>query len=288
MPEVTAFHNADTPISTGTSLTALASLNSETRDTDGMHSLVSDTGRLTIKTAGLYLLTARVNWDLSANGYRTLAIREDGSQLRGAKTRWTRQTTYLKHSFSVGCIVNAAVDQYYEVLVQQNSGGDLDINYLAGESPYFTAVRLASTIYAMAHNTAAQTIASGATWQGLILPTEDLDTDTMWDTGANGRFTINTAGRYLLFGQMKWPANADNWRANHFRVSGEDDQICGGTTFVPGSAVACYDQILTALDLQVDDYVEYRCRQASTVSLNTVAESGLTTYAAIVMLPAAL
>lgn len=94
-------------------------------DTDGMHSTSVNTSRITMATAGVYLVTAAVAWDINGTGYRYLNIRHNGSQKIGmtdapaAAGDYILQTASAIYSFSVG--------EYVEAVVYQNSGGNVNL-----------------------------------------------------------------------------------------------------------------------------------------------------------------
>ena len=93
-----------------------------TLDTDGMYDAGSPT-RLTINTAGVYVITANLSW--SAPATRTdLYVRIDG----GSTTRWRdiRYSTSERNHITFTLAFTAG--QYLEAWVYQNSGGNRDAN----------------------------------------------------------------------------------------------------------------------------------------------------------------
>jgi hypothetical protein len=124
-PAVSAFNSSGQSVPTGT-LTVL-NANSENFDTDGMHSTVSSTSRLTAQTAGRYLLVSAVSFDLSGTG-----IRRTQYQLNGTTAvEGTITTTNVGGGFSAGIVnvrmVILGVGDYVEVLAAHTHGSNLNV-----------------------------------------------------------------------------------------------------------------------------------------------------------------
>lgn len=99
--------------------------NSEDFDTNSFHSTSSNTGRLTIPVAGKYLINAMIGWDTTGNtNTKTVTMRKNGADLfksNGLGTGSDYQSQSLQY------IVNAAVNDYYEILVYQTSGAAINV-----------------------------------------------------------------------------------------------------------------------------------------------------------------
>lgn len=102
----------------------------ENWDTNSFHSTSTNTSRITIPAglAGKYQFNSRGYFDSNATGVRYVAIYKNGSSISvnyfGA---------YANNGFvSMTTLAEAAVGDYFEVYVFQNSGGNL--NYNAGTS----------------------------------------------------------------------------------------------------------------------------------------------------------
>lgn len=127
---VRAFHNASQSIANGTSTALL--LNSERYDTQGLHSVTTNTNRLTALIEGVYLIGASVRFVANTTGIRTLAIRLNGANVIAAQHLHTPTTeTHL----SVTTLYRLSVDDYVEMVVHQTSGGSLSVMRLADSSP---------------------------------------------------------------------------------------------------------------------------------------------------------
>lgn len=100
-------------------------LNSERYDTDNIHDLITNNSRLTFKTAGIYLIISHVEFVSNATGLRKLIIKINRTTnvlvytveaITGDSTTMIATTLY-----------SAAVDDYVENMVYQNSGGALNV-----------------------------------------------------------------------------------------------------------------------------------------------------------------
>lgn len=116
--------------------------NTEIYDTDGFHSTVTNTQRITIPSgkAGKYLFTFLVNFDGNATGRREYYLYKNGvsvSIMDGTVTSVGAQDTGLTFT----AMDDAIVGDYYSVSVWQNSGTSLNVR--AGrEKNFFGAVYL--------------------------------------------------------------------------------------------------------------------------------------------------
>lgn len=146
-PAVHVFHNANQTITTSTT-TALA-FNSERFDTAGgtaaaHHDTVTNNSRLTALYAGKYLITANVDWGVSApnTGVRQSMIRLNGTTViaqtmvgvAGASSRTTTNVT---------TIYDLAVNDYVEVTVFHDAGANCSVAVSSNFSPEFSMVRVA-------------------------------------------------------------------------------------------------------------------------------------------------
>jgi hypothetical protein len=137
-PGVVAYNNADITITTGDANQWLT-FNSEVRDDDNMHSASVNTGRLTATRPGWYYVYAQVTLAGNATGRRLLLIRDSNARI-AAQTALVVNTNPVR--LNVSMLTYLVVNDYVSVRAFQNSGGDLNILYSAGESPYFGMVRV--------------------------------------------------------------------------------------------------------------------------------------------------
>tara|TARA_R110002020_G_scaffold152949_3_gene332036 strand:- start:393 stop:1040 length:648 start_codon:yes stop_codon:yes gene_type:complete len=121
----------------------LVAFTSETFDTDTMHDNTTNNSRITAKTAGYYWITSQVAWDSNATGGRTSRIREGGDTVI---SNWTDDANGNRDIVQTnGVLWHLAVDEYVEVQVYQNSGGDRSILDVDIFSPRFSAVLVQAT-----------------------------------------------------------------------------------------------------------------------------------------------
>jgi len=118
------YNSADETIAdaTGTLLT----FDSERYDNGGLHSTVTNTGRLTAAKAGKYLVTAHVGFWPNAIGMRTVYLRLNGATYIAIQK--VPAAAVGVHYVSVATVYHLAATNYVEVLVYQSSGGNLDID----------------------------------------------------------------------------------------------------------------------------------------------------------------
>jgi len=126
-------NSANLTIGTGawTSLT----FDSERWDTDGIHSTVSNTGRLTCVTEGTYSIIGNVRFASNATGYRAVRIYLNGATVIAEVflPAVSGQPTVM----AVGTQYELDAGDYVELQVLQNSGGDLNVEVAAAYSPEF-------------------------------------------------------------------------------------------------------------------------------------------------------
>lgn len=113
-------------------------------DTGGLHDTVTNNDRITVPTgeAGLYLVTASIEWALNATGRRQLAINHsvDGLIARSK----TVPTADFDTAQNATALYEMLAGEFFTVEVFQNSGGNLDANPtgLADAACTFSAVKL--------------------------------------------------------------------------------------------------------------------------------------------------
>lgn len=130
-------------ITTNTGVWKTLTFDSEDFDNDSIHSTVSNTDRLTIQHAGVYILWGCVSFEADAAGFRALAI-YDASNTRyiGSNRTVTIGAGAGTHITAVA-IANASANQIFQLHAYQNSGGDLDVEANSYYSPFFGCTRIA-------------------------------------------------------------------------------------------------------------------------------------------------
>lgn len=136
-PACRVYNNAGLSIPNNTE--TLLTFNSERFDTNTMHDTVTNPGRITFNTAGLYIVTAHVDWASNAVGDRRTLFKLNG-------------TTYIAWVENMPNNAGASTSQVLTTLYKfvagdwvaayghQTSGGALNVNSTANYSPEFSAV----------------------------------------------------------------------------------------------------------------------------------------------------
>jgi hypothetical protein len=251
----------------------------EDYDTDGMHDTVTNTGRITIKTPGLYWVRATVQWT-TAEG-QAVWVSKNGGATPPLKNEPTgSQNRYL----STQGLIRCAAGDYLTVGAFSSVGGT-NIKGGAGSYTQFEATWIggagqtidergvpAAKVYGSAH-TAVPT----GTAPVLSFDSESLDTDGMHDpTTNNSRITIKTPGLYLIGGTINWPNNTNGQREivilkNGAAIAASDMNAGGNINWQQVSVVAM---------LAAGDYLEFMVFQNSGASLTPTAGADKTFFTA--------
>ena len=99
-------------------------LDSETFDTDGLHSNVTNPERFTAVVAGKYLLVGHIQYAANTTGVRLCRIRKNGGAIGEVVANAMASGD---HDIEVVLLVILAVSDYIELLGYQNNGGSLTI-----------------------------------------------------------------------------------------------------------------------------------------------------------------
>ena len=121
--------------------TTLLTWDSEEFDTDGFHSTVTNTGRITIPSGkgGKYLFTWNVSYTANATQIRETALKKNGSTI--TYQDFPVSSVNSETSMTASYIASAVATDYFELFGYQNSGGDLDVRSTAARS-FFSCVYL--------------------------------------------------------------------------------------------------------------------------------------------------
>jgi hypothetical protein len=114
------------------STTTIVTFDSEFLDTNGFHSTVTNTDRLTVPTgyAGKYLVVATANFAGNSTGIRQLLVFKNTTQI--AENVIPVNSSGGSTNANAQIIVDLAVGDYVSFSVWQNSGGALNIQGWAG------------------------------------------------------------------------------------------------------------------------------------------------------------
>jgi len=125
--------------------TALSFTAADEIDTDDMHSTSVNPSRITINTAGVYMVSGLLNWGASANGTdRVASVFKNGSEVGGFRPGALSLPSYsVSTSIILGAShpMNLAVGDYIELRGYQTSGGGA-LNAISGSK--FSAVWIGS------------------------------------------------------------------------------------------------------------------------------------------------
>jgi len=112
----------------------------EVFDTDSMADLGTNDERLTIKTAGKYLIIFNCAFASNATGYREAFLYLNGDTATQVTT--IPATSGRRTSCGLAWVQSFSVDDYIQVQVSQNSGGALNVETVNPASANLTAIRL--------------------------------------------------------------------------------------------------------------------------------------------------
>lgn len=122
-PSCQAYNSAaiSIPNNDGTVVT----LDSERYDTDTMHSLATNTSRLTFNTSGIYIVTFLCAFTGNATGDRQALLRVNGSEFIAGHEK--KAPTSFDCAMQVTAVEFFCEDDYVEAVVKQDSGGALNL-----------------------------------------------------------------------------------------------------------------------------------------------------------------
>jgi len=102
----------------------IINFNSELFDTDAIHDTVTNNSRLTIKTAGVYIVSASIGWDLGTAGARKIDILLNGVSNIASITQQTDSNGYP--SQNIVTLYKFNINDYVTLSVQQWQGSSLN------------------------------------------------------------------------------------------------------------------------------------------------------------------
>lgn len=133
------FNSANISITTS-GVAQVLPFDSETVDTDSYHSTSSNTSRLTAPVTGHYLVTSTVRFASNSTGYREVLLRVNGSAYIATNDCPANTAGVAYCAVSTYYPLTAA--DYVEVWVVQTSGGALNVERNASDSPEATMTLL--------------------------------------------------------------------------------------------------------------------------------------------------
>lgn len=139
VPQARVYNNAN--ISVANNTVVALTFNSEDFDNGNVHSTSVNTGRLTAPITGLYSIGYTIQYASNATGLRFSGLRLNGTVRIGGDHEIppaNGSVTLLSGS----TIYRLAATDYVELIVFQNSGVALNVEFAGSNSPYFWMVRL--------------------------------------------------------------------------------------------------------------------------------------------------
>ena len=111
--------------------------NTEDYDTNTMHNNVTDNSRITIKTAGKYLIVIQAEWGNNDQGNRILELLKNGTTVIGG----TKYAADAESQHTLSGIHDFAVNDYVELRATQSSNGVLDFSNGVGIGETYVAAQ---------------------------------------------------------------------------------------------------------------------------------------------------
>ncbi|MDP3949923.1 hypothetical protein [Microbacterium sp.] len=120
------------------------------------------------------------------------------------------------------------------------------------------------------HSTSAIIVQASSTLT-LTYTAERWDTAGSWSSTASSRLIATVAGKYSIIANVRWPSNADGYRALAIRRNGVTD--IGGVHAAPPTGTVMDMQVFSVANMSANDYVEVLATQTSTSSLAIAVSS---------------
>lgn len=95
-----------------------------------------------------------------------------------------------------------------------------------------------------------------ATPTALDFDTKIFDTDIMYDTNRVTRININTAGRYLVGGEVRWDSNSAGYRLAYIRKNGSVVIVADQIQAVTEASTVTIQNLSTLYNFVRGDYIE--------------------------------
>lgn len=134
VPQARVFNSANIAITTGT-VTALT-FDSERYDNGSLHSTSANTSRLTAPITGLYMIGGHVRFAANATGTRQVLIRLNGATFLEPDSK-ANLGAGAAVDFTVTTAYQLVAGDYVELIVFQDSGGNLNVTAAGNLSPEF-------------------------------------------------------------------------------------------------------------------------------------------------------
>jgi hypothetical protein len=126
------------PSATPTILT----FDSERRDDGGLHSMASNTSRLTAPVAGWYSIFATLTFQFNATGFRAANIKLNGTTIISGLEFPAISTSTEGTLLAPATLYYLNANDYVEISCYQDSGVSLNVSVLANYSPEFGMIKV--------------------------------------------------------------------------------------------------------------------------------------------------
>lgn len=117
---------------------AVLTFDTETWDSNGLHSIAAATSKITAVTDGKYLINGTALYAASAVGFRSLGINKNGATSYGSSTSVVNVGTSTT-ALNVTALIDLVAGDYVELIAAQNSGGNLNVT-----GQVFSALKVAA------------------------------------------------------------------------------------------------------------------------------------------------
>lgn len=142
VPMCRVYNSASISIANATP--TLLTFNSEDFDVGDMHSTSVNTGRITIPTAGKYLIGATICWAPSVYTFLEARLIKNGVVDPFMDIDSAENGSGAGHSRRhLSTVLDCAAGDYFEIQVYQVTGGNLNVDFHADYSPRFWAFMVA-------------------------------------------------------------------------------------------------------------------------------------------------
>lgn len=118
----------------------VVTFDSERFDSGGLHSIVTNTGRLTAVTAGKHIVSGCVRWAANSTGRRLLSVYKNGLEISRQST--TPSAADTDPTMAVSLLHDFAVGDYVELRVFQDTGAGLSVTFNGLFTPEFSMARI--------------------------------------------------------------------------------------------------------------------------------------------------
>lgn len=213
-------------------------------------------------------------------GNHTLVFRVYDA-LTGGTVLWTESQTAVPVSRGIFNVLlgqmtslTLAFDKDYWLTTQVDTDAEMTPRQRLTSVPYaYRAEVVNQGTNIGAKVSALQTSIADNTYTTLSFPNKTFDTDAMWNAGQNDRLTIQTAGKYLIYGMVEWDLSGTGVRSLSIHVNGAVHPV-GLERIGAHSGVYHFMCVMAVVTLSAGDSVQLKAYQTSGGALTIFAEDG--------------